>query len=166
MPASWWKRLVRDRLAIGLAAGFVALWTAHAIAMATRPDDALEAYRNDVFWPADCYLTVAQPGRALQMFGHFMLTVVGGLVVAAVLVGLLRLVGRARGAAIGAPVFVVMLLYGFLELRAIPEVVTVVDADAHALRVTRFHPVVPIPSSRVLAATEVRAFGARVDRAW
>lgn len=158
-------RLVGRRSLISLPVAFVIVWVGYIILTGTRGGDALEPFHNDVFWPAGTYLTSAQPGLALPIFGHLMITVVGGAFLLLALAAVFRLIRRPQIAATIAPfVFGALFLSSFLFLRAIPGQVTVVDRDARELRVRWFSPSLLPDGSRVIAGGELRALGAKVEK--
>ena len=92
---------IRERLEgrglLVLVGLFALIWIAYAVGMATRADNAFSPFHNDTFWPAQQYMTVAQPGLAVQIFGHVMITFVGGAFLSMLVVGLLALLRKAGG---------------------------------------------------------------------
>lgn len=157
-------RLVGRRTSISIPAAFILVWVAYLVLLGTRSDDVYGAYHNDVFWPAGSYLASAEPGIALPIFAHAMVTLVGGLFLLMAIAGIARLLRRPNIAPTIAPfVFVALFVYAFLFVRAIPDQVTVIDRDARELHVRSFGHVTQWPSSsRVLAGSELAVLGAKV----
>ncbi len=94
-----------------------------------------------------------------------MITLVGGAFLLIAIAGVSRAIRRpALGAAIAPVLWGALFVYAFLMLRAIPGQVTVVDRDARELRIRWFEPLILMPDgSRVIAGSELRAFGAKVE---
>lgn len=136
------RGLHKDRSLLIFVGLFALIWIAYAIAMATRPDNAFSPFHNDTFWPAEQYMTVAQAGLFLPIFGHLMITFVGGAFLTIAVVGLLTLVKKAGGPDFATyaplPIFGLLYVYGFLLVRGVPHIVTVIDSSAHTLSVRSF----------------------------
>jgi hypothetical protein len=158
--------LANRRVGFSIPVLFVLVWVAYAILVGGRDDGVFGPYHNDVFWPAETYLTSAQPGWWLKIFAHVMISLVGGAFLLVAVIGLLRLVKRPALATKICPIlFLLLFVYSFLFVRAIPEQVTVVDSDAHELRVRTFARFALWPdSSRVIAGREVQSVGAKVEQ--
>jgi hypothetical protein len=156
--------LVGRRTSISIPAAFILVWVAYVVLLGTRSDDVYGAYHNDVFWPADTYLASADPGIALPIFAHVMITLVGGLFLLLAVAGVCRLLRRPSVSATVAPfVLVALFCYSFLFVRAIPDQITVVDRDARELRVRTFGRLSQLPgSARVISGREITVLGAKV----
>jgi hypothetical protein len=142
---------------------------AYGIALATRPDDALAPFRNSTFWPAREYVTVAQDGLALPIFGHLMITIVGGTFLGAALVGLLVLVKKLGGPDlsryVGLKFYAFLFVYSFLVVRAMPGRVTTIDPEAKTLEIRAFAPFTFIPGyHEVIRGADLTTMGLKIGQ--
>lgn len=164
MPQLPPARIVGRRTAISFPLAFVVVWLAYRMLLGTRADDAYGPYHNDVFWPADAYLASADAGVLLPIFGHVMITLVGGAFLLLAIGGICRLIRRPAIAATLAPfVLGVLFCYSFLFVRAIPDQITVIDREARELRVRTFGRLTQLPDSvRTIAGRDVKTLAAKV----
>lgn len=157
------KAAPRRRLLVQLLLIFVAPWILYALILAVQPVDALVAWRGDVAWFADHYLTVSQGGLWLPAFGHLMFGGIGGVMAAMAIGGLVRLGCRLAGARDrSGPVFlltmILALLWSFSFFKVVPETVTVIDVDARRLEIHDFGVFVRIPvATRILTGHQILA---------
>lgn len=151
------------RLWLPLVLLFVVPWVIYAALLIRQPDDRFAGWHNQVAWPATHFLTAAQGGLALPIFGHLMIGTVGALFVAMALLLVTRLLCRllrvrdVSGAVAGATMILVP-IYAFVFVKAVPTTVTVIDPQARQLVVQEFAALSRLPAVRtVVSGDELRA---------
>lgn len=160
----------RLRGLLPLLALFVAPWLLYAAILAVQPVDPLVAWRGDVAWPAEHYLTVSQGGLWMPAFGHLMFGGIGGVLAAAAIGGLVRLGcwllgARDRSGPVFGPVLILALIGSFTFFKAVPRTVTVIDPAARRLAVHEFGLFVRVPiATHELAGVQIVAL--ELDSTW
>ncbi len=153
----------RRRIFVQLLLIFVLPWFLYALILAVQPVDPLGAWRGDVAWYADHYLTVSQGGLWLPALGHVMFGGIGGVLAAMATGGLVRLGCRLAGARDrSGPVFlltmILALIWSFTFFKVVPETVTVIDVQARRLEIHDFGVFVRIPAqTRILTGHQIFA---------
>lgn len=143
---------------------FVAPWLVYGVLLALQPDDPFAVWHNDTAWPARHFLTHSQGGLLIPVFGYFMFGGVGALFVGMVLVGLTKLLCRLlrirdRSGLASTLAMVLVPVWAFAFMKAVPQTVTEIDAEARILHVRSFHPLLRWPQGTTsLAGAELRAF--------
>lgn len=151
------------KLALPFALQYVAPWSLYLLLLHLQADDRFAWWRGDVVWPAEHFMTVSQAGVAMPMFGHLMAGAIGGLFLAVIITAIVRLVCRllrardVSGPAGGAVIWLFP-FWVFIFLKAVPEVVTVIDPAARTLAVHHHHPVLRYPTATTtLSGAELHA---------
>ena len=153
----------RRRILVQLLLIFVAPWILYALVLALQTADPLVAWRGDVAWFADHYLTVSQGGLWLPAFGHLMFGGIGGVLAAMATGGLARLACRLAGTRDrSGPVFlltmILALIWSFSFFKVVPETVTVIDVQARRLEIHDFGVFVRVPvATRILTGHQIVA---------
>lgn len=157
-PPPTWRPLILP--VVGL---YVAPWLVYLVLLRLQPDDRFAIWHGDVAWPAASFLTVSQGGLFMPIFAHVMAGLIGGLFLGMLVVALVRLAChllRARDVSgtAGAIVMYTFPFYVFMVVKAVPQVVTVIDPAAQQLTVHQFHPVLRYPESTLhLRGADLRA---------
>lgn len=142
---------------------FVAPWLLYAAILAVMPGDAVVAWRGDVAWPAEHYLTVSQGGLWMPALGHLMFGGIGGMLAAVAIGGLVRLGchlfgARDRSGPVFLPIMILAMLWSFSFFKVVPRTVTVIDLEARRLAVHEFGVFVRVPlETRELTGEQILA---------
>lgn len=153
----------RGRALAGSVALFFAPWAVYLLLLARQPDDRFAVWHNEVAWPAEHFLTEAQGGLWMPLFGYVMFGAIGGMFVGMILVLLARAASRLlktrdlSGAA-STLAMIAMPVWAFVVFKAVPRTVTEIDPEAHTLTVREFHWALRYPvQTRTIGGQELAA---------
>lgn len=138
----------------------VAPWAIYVAVLSQQEVDALAAWRNDIVWPADHYLTVGLGGLWVPFLLYLGFSLFGGMLLGVALLlvaaGVRRVLPFAdfsawagQAAMIAVPIFM-------FTFKAVPYLVT--EVEAHRLVVREFHWLLRYPTDELeIAAAEIEA---------
>ncbi|MFY0534469.1 hypothetical protein [Nannocystis pusilla] len=137
-------------------------WAIYVAVLSQQDVDALASWRNDIFWPADHYLTVGLAGLVGPFLFYLGFGLGSGVLLAMALMllaaGVRRVLAFADFSAWPGPVAMIVMPALLFAFKVVPLVVTEVDSDARRLVVREFHWLLRYPTgTREIAATEIEA---------
>jgi hypothetical protein len=151
-------------IAIWILAQFVAPWAIYGALLWQQPTDPFAAWHRDVYWPAQNFLAHSQGGLVLPIFAHLMVGTVGGLFATVAVLAVLRLVvrlgvPRQLGETAAALFVVILPMWAFVFVKAVPETVTVIDRGARRVEVHHFQLFLRFPTGvETIGGDDIRAF--------
>jgi hypothetical protein len=118
-------------------------WAIYFAVLSQQEVDRLGAWRNDIFWPADHYLTVGLAGLVVPFLFYLGFALFGGMLLGMALLlllaGVRRVLALADVSAWAGPAAMIAMPVLMLTFKVVPHVVTEVDPEARRLVVRQFH---------------------------
>jgi hypothetical protein len=137
-------------------------WAIYLAVVSQQPVDGLGAWRNDIFWPAEHYLTVGLGGLLVPFLLYLGCSLFGGMLLGAALLllaaGVRRVLALADVSAWAGPAAMIAAPIFMFTFKVVPLVVTEVEPEARRLVVREFHWLLRYPTGELeIAAAEIEA---------